>query len=48
MLITTHDLNLVSELSTRTIILDGGCIVADGPTSEILSDATLLDAHGLV
>jgi cobalt/nickel transport system ATP-binding protein len=48
MLITTHDLNLVTELSTRTIILDAGCIVADGPTRNILSDATLLEAHGLV
>ena len=48
MLITTHDLNMVSELSSRTIILDAGCIVADGPTSDVLDDASLLDAHGLM
>ena len=27
--------------------MDGGCIVADGPTRSILADALLLEAHGL-
>ena len=48
MLITTHDLQLVSELSSRTVILDAGRIVADGPTCDILDDADLLAAHGLI
>jgi cobalt/nickel transport system ATP-binding protein len=47
MLISTHDMRLVAELSSRTIVIDGGMIVADGPTPDILSDAAFLEAHGL-
>jgi energy-coupling factor transporter ATP-binding protein EcfA2 len=47
MLISTHDMRLVAELSSRTIVIDGGVIVADGPTTEILSDAVFLEQHGL-
>jgi cobalt/nickel transport system ATP-binding protein len=47
MLVATHDMRLVDELLTRTIILDGGSIVADGPTGVILGDTALLDKHGL-
>jgi len=31
----------------RAVILDGGCIVADRPTDEILGDPDLLAAHDL-
>jgi energy-coupling factor transporter ATP-binding protein EcfA2 len=37
----------VRELLLRTIVMDGGAVVADGPTAEILADAALLEAHGL-
>lgn len=47
MLVSTHDMALVSELFRRTIIMDEGQIVADGPTIELLEDAALLEAHGL-
>jgi cobalt/nickel transport system ATP-binding protein len=47
MIISTHDLRLVEELCPRTIILDEGRIVADGPTSALLTDEGLLNAHGL-
>ncbi len=46
-LIATHDLALVRDLCTRTIIMDRGRIVADGPTDELLVDEALLLAHGL-
>ena len=46
-IIATHDLEMVLELCTRSIILDGGCVIADGPSREILSDELLLDSHGL-
>ena len=46
-LITTHDMHMVKEIFSRSIIMDGGVVVADAPTSEILSDQTLLEAHGL-
>ena len=47
MLVSTHDLRMVRELLPRTIILDGGVVVADGPTAELLSSPDLLQAHGL-
>ncbi|MDR1422548.1 MAG: energy-coupling factor ABC transporter ATP-binding protein [Coriobacteriales bacterium] len=46
-LIATHDLDLVWELLGRSIILDGGQVVADGPTRELLRDRELVEAHGL-
>ncbi len=47
MLVSTHDLAMVKELFPRTIVMDGGQIVADGPTLEILENDALLEAHGL-
>lgn len=47
MIVATHDLPLVRELLPRTVIMDHGQIVADGPTLHILADEPLLSAHGL-
>jgi energy-coupling factor transporter ATP-binding protein EcfA2 len=46
-LIATHDLEMVLELCDRTVLLDAGRIVADGPPRTVLSDPHLLEAHGL-
>jgi len=46
-IIATHDLELVVEVCTRVLVLDGGSIIADGPTRAILSDEALMLAHGL-
>lgn len=46
-IIATHDLELVVELCARSILLDEGVIVADGPTASLLSDEDLMNAHGL-
>jgi len=46
-LIATHDLEFVVEICPRAIVLDGGRIVADGPTLELLDDEPLMLAHGL-
>jgi cobalt/nickel transport system ATP-binding protein len=47
MLVATHDLPLVRDLLPRTVIMDNGQVVADGPTRRILADGALLAAHGL-
>jgi cobalt/nickel transport system ATP-binding protein len=47
MLVSTHDMKLVQELFPRTIVMDDGQIVADGPTKDILENEELLTAHGL-
>jgi cobalt/nickel transport system ATP-binding protein len=47
MLVATHDLRLVAELLPRTVVMDEGVIVADGPTAQIMADEALLAAHGL-
>ena len=46
-LIATHDLEFVVEICPRTIVLDGGRVVADGPTRRLLDDEPLMLAHGL-
>lgn len=46
-LVVTHDMQLVAEYATRTVILRDGRLVASGPTSELLSDAALIESVGL-
>lgn len=48
LLVATHDLNLVREILPRTIVMDRGEIVADGPTDRILADQSRLVRHGLL
>ena len=45
--IAAHDLELVQALCQRAIILDQGQIITDGTCTQILSNASLLRAHGL-
>jgi cobalt/nickel transport system ATP-binding protein len=46
-LIATHDLELVVEVCARVIVLDGGAVVAAGPTVQLLSDEALMLRHSL-
>jgi len=47
MLMVTHDLPYALQLCPRAVLMDGGRIVADGPTREILADEALMAAHRL-
>jgi ABC-type branched-subunit amino acid transport system ATPase component len=38
---------MVANLLPRTIILDGGRVITDGPSRDILNDGDLLLAHQL-
>jgi cobalt transport protein ATP-binding subunit len=46
-IVVTHDLPLALELCPRSVIMDGGTVVADGPTPELLADRGLLGRHRL-
>ena len=47
MLVATHDMRMVAELFERTVIIDEGQVVADGPTAQIMAEPYLLKVHGL-
>ncbi|MCU0519895.1 MAG: energy-coupling factor ABC transporter ATP-binding protein [Anaerolineae bacterium] len=47
MVIATHDLALVERLTSRTVVLGGGEVAAEGSTPAILEDEDLLARHGL-
>jgi cobalt/nickel transport system ATP-binding protein len=46
-LVITHDLPLALELCPRSVVLDAGRIVADGPTAVLLANPALMAAHRL-
>jgi cobalt/nickel transport system ATP-binding protein len=46
-LVVTHDLPFALEVCERSIIIDRGVIVADGPTCELLADEALMRRHRL-
>lgn len=45
LMIATHDLRLIMELTERCILMDKGKIVADRPTIELLRDEKLLKKY---
>jgi cobalt/nickel transport system ATP-binding protein len=46
-LMVTHDLPYALQLCERSVLMDGGRIVADGPTRSLLADAALMAEHRL-
>ena len=46
-LVSSHDLELILEVCQRVFLLDGGEIIAHGPTHEIMAQSDLMEAHGL-
>jgi cobalt/nickel transport system ATP-binding protein len=47
MVMVTHDLPYANELCERAVILNGGVIVSDGSTRNILTNKALLEANRL-
>lgn len=46
-IIATHDLDLVLDLCSRTLVMRRGRVVAGGPTEELLRDTVLLEESQL-
>jgi cobalt/nickel transport system ATP-binding protein len=46
-IIAAHDLQFVARICKRVMVMDGGKIVADGPTHDILTNVDLMERHGL-
>jgi cobalt/nickel transport system ATP-binding protein len=46
-IVAAHDLELILQTCDRTILIDQGRIIADGPARQVLADRPLMDAHGL-
>lgn len=46
-IVTSHDLDLIYDTCTRTILISNGKIVANGDTKKILNNKELLENNGL-
>jgi cobalt/nickel transport system ATP-binding protein len=47
LLIATCNMNFAAALADRAVLLDNGCIVADGAANQIMHDSALMSSHGL-
>ena len=47
LLMVTHDLPYALQLCPRSVLLDAGRVVADGPTRDLMADSALMGAHRL-
>ena len=47
LLLIGHDLDMILDVCDRTVMMDAGRVVADGPSRDVLTDRNLLESHGL-
>jgi len=47
LIIATCNMNFAAALADRAVLLDNGCIIADGDAEKIMSDPKLMIEHGL-
>ena len=45
--VVTHDMQLVTEHSDRTVVLGGGRVLSAGPTADVFGDTALIEGAGL-
>jgi cobalt/nickel transport system ATP-binding protein len=46
-IIASHDLEFILETCRRVVVLDSGCVKADGQARTLLAHGALMNAHGL-
>jgi cobalt/nickel transport system ATP-binding protein len=46
-MIAAHDLEMILEICPRTLLIDQGRVIADGPSRTLLADVALMEKHGL-
>ena len=44
-LVVSHDMPVVAELCIRTVCMNAGSVIADGPTRAVLSDPKVIEAY---
>ena len=44
-LVVSHDMPVVAELCIRTVCMNAGSVIADGPTRAVLSDPRVIEAY---
>jgi cobalt/nickel transport system ATP-binding protein len=47
LVIASHDLEFLLEVCDRAVLIDDGCVIADGNAKEVMGDRALMEAHGL-
>jgi branched-chain amino acid transport system ATP-binding protein len=45
MLLVEHDLGMVGEVVDRTVVMNLGTVIADGPFDEVMSDPAVRQAY---
>lgn len=46
-IIASHDLDFIMDTCGRVILIEGGNVICDAPTADILTNKKLLEEHGL-